>query len=111
MQFTLATDTSANLPTPFAKDKKITVIPLSLSIDGETFECMDTTQYDYINYYEKIVEGMEVKTSQINPQKYMDYIEPLLKSGQDVLFIGMASGDWRYAGLRKTGSELCHHSL
>ena len=37
-------------------------------------------------------DGAEVTTSQINPQRYMDFMRPILEEGRDILFVGMSSG-------------------
>ncbi len=92
MSFVIVTDTSANLPTPETQKYGIEVIPLSYTIDGESHECLDTEVFPYKSYYEDMKAGTVIKTSQINPQKYMDHIEPILKEGNDILFVGMSSG-------------------
>ena len=92
MSFIVATDTSSNIPTPEAAAKGIIVIPLSYNFQGHSLECLDTESFRYDQYYESLRNGTAVTTSQINPQKYIDRLEPVLKEGQDVLFVGMSSG-------------------
>lgn len=92
MSFSIFTDTSANIPTPYAKEHGIGVIPLSYIEDGQQHECTDTDSFRCREYYDKLKEGKKITTSQINPQKYAEYMEPALKEGNDILFIGMSSG-------------------
>lgn len=92
MSFAIITDTSANLPTKLAEKEKITVIPFTYMINGEEFICPDTEKFNCKEYYQSLKEGIKVTTSQINPQKYIDYMEPILKKEQDILYIGMSSG-------------------
>ncbi len=92
MSFAIFTDTSANLPTLLAKKYGIGVIPLSYTANGESHECLDTEAFDSAAYYTAMKDGMTVTTSQVNPQKYVDYMEPALKEGKDILFIGMSAG-------------------
>lgn len=92
MSFAIFTDTSANLPTPKTKELEITVIPLSYTVDGEEHVCLDTEQFQVAEYYESMKGSTVIKTSQVNPQKYLDYMEPALKEGKDILFVGMSSG-------------------
>ena len=92
MSFTIITDTSANLPTSTAKQENITVIPLSYYINEKECTCADTEAFNASEYYDILKSGEKITTSQINPQKYMDYFEPFLKNGEDILFIGMSSG-------------------
>ncbi len=91
MDFVIFTDTSANLPTPLVKEYGIRVIPLSYLIEGEAFECLDTESFDCAAYYDSMKAGTDITTSQINPQKYIDYMAPVLKEGKDILFVGMGS--------------------
>ena len=92
MSFALFTDTSANLPSAMAREKDIGVIPFTYTVEGEEFSCLDTEAFDGADYYGKLRERVKVSTSQINPQRYAEYIEPALRAGQDVLYIGMSSG-------------------
>ncbi len=92
MSYAIVTDTSANLPTPLTREKDIRVIPFSYYIDGEEFSCLDTEAFDGAEYYGKLRGRARISTSQINPQRYEDYMEPLLCEGLDVLYIGMSSG-------------------
>lgn len=92
MSFVIMTDTSANLPTPDAQRYGIGVIPLSYCLDGQDCTCLDTQAFDSKAYYEAMKSGAKITTSQINPQKYEEYMEPVLRQGQDILFVGMSSG-------------------
>ena len=92
MNFAIFTDTSANIPTPIAKKNEIGVIPLSYIVDGQEHVCLDTEKFQSREYYSALKAGTKVTTSQINPQKYAQYMEPALEAGQDILFVGMSSG-------------------
>ena len=92
MPYAIVTDTSANLPTPLTREKDIHVIPFTYCIDGEEFFCLDTEAFDGEEYYGRLRSRAKVSTSQINPQRYEDYLEPLLREGLDILYIGMSSG-------------------
>ncbi len=92
MAFVIITDTPANIDTQVAKENNIMVIPFSYYIDGKEYTCSDTDTFNAKEYYDSIRNGMKVTTSQINPQQYVDYMEPILKEGNDILFIGLSSG-------------------
>lgn len=92
MSFAIFTDTSANLPTPMTKELDITVVPLSYTVDGVEHVCLDTEEFQAAEYYESMKGNTVIKTSQVNPQKYLDYMESALKDGKDILFVGMSSG-------------------
>ena len=92
MSFSIFTDTSANLPTELTEQNGITVAALSYTMDGETKTCTDTRSFDAPAYYAAMKQGAVITTSQVNPQQYVDVMEPALKAGQDILFVGMSSG-------------------
>ena len=92
MSYAILTDTSANLPSPLAREKDITVVPFSYLIEGTEHFCLDTDAFDGTEYYDMLRRRVKITTSQIPPQRYAEYMEPVLQSGRDVLYIGMSSG-------------------
>ncbi|MBO4562098.1 MAG: DegV family protein [Clostridia bacterium] len=95
MTFTIVTDTSSNLPAPYLKEHSVGVLPLTYNVNGEEFSCLDTEAFEDgpgEAYYAAIKEGTRVMTSQVTPQRYIEFFEPLLKNGEDILFVGMSSG-------------------
>ena len=92
MAFEIMTDTSANLPTPLLEQHGIGLVPFSYYIDDKEYRCMDTKSFNGEQFYNAMRRGTSVTTSQITPQRYMDYMEPLLDQGKDILFVGMSSG-------------------
>ena len=75
-----------------AKKHEIGVIPLSYIRGGQEHFCLDTEEFDSREYYGALKNGEKITTSQINPQRYVEYMEPVLKEGKDILFVGMSSG-------------------
>lgn len=92
MSYRIFTDTSANLPTDLTEAKGITVVPFSYCLNGEEFMCTDTRSFDGADFYGAIRKHAKVNTSQINPFRYEEYMEPVLQAGSDILYIGMSSG-------------------
>lgn len=95
MSFRIITDTSANLPTAFLRDKDVPVIPFVYTVNGEDKTCLDTVSFDDGEgeaYYAAIKDGTRVMTSQIVPGAYVEFFEPYLKAGEDILFVSMSSG-------------------
>lgn len=92
MSYTVVTDTSSNLPTRIVRESGLEVIPFMYYIDGEEGTCLDTERFDGDAYYDKIRAGSRVTTSQITPQRYIDCFTPILKAGNDVIFVSMSSG-------------------
>lgn len=92
MDYVIITDSAANIPTELAQKHGIEIIPFSYFIDGKEHICKDTAKWSCHNYYQKIRDGARVTTSQINPQKYIDFFTPCLKKGKNILFVGLSSG-------------------
>jgi len=90
--FAVFTDTSANIDTPMARERAITVIPFSYYIDGVEQTCTETEGFDGKTFYGAMRAGVKVTTSQVTPQRYVDYMSATLEAGQDILFVGLSSG-------------------
>lgn len=92
MSFAVVTDTSANLPVALVREREIVVVPFSYYVKGQELNCLDTESFDGDAFYESIRSGLEVTTSQVPPQRFVDHFEPLLQAGRDVIFVSMSSG-------------------
>ncbi len=92
MSYAIVTDSTANLNNEQLKENGVIAIPFSYFLDEKEYTCDDLEKFDDKEYYEAIRNGAKVTTSQINPQIYMEYFEPTLKEGKDIIFIGLSSG-------------------
>ncbi len=92
MAFSILTDATANLDSALAERLDIGVLPFSYFIEGREYNCLDTEGFRCKEFYDGIRRGVEVTTAQINPGKYIDFMEPLLKEERDILFVGLSSG-------------------
>lgn len=94
MNYTIMTDTSANLPDEIIRKYDLQTIPFFYCPPEhpEGIPCPRSTDFDGTAYYNAIRRGSTITTAQINQQQYIDAMEPLLAAGQDILFVGMSSG-------------------
>lgn len=92
MSFVIVTDSACNLRHDFLLEHEIPVIPFSYFIEGEEHTCLGPEEFDGNAFYEMLSNGVDVKTTLINEQRYVDYFEPLLQEGKDILYVGMSSG-------------------
>ena len=80
--FKVVTDTSANLPAPLLEKHGVSVIPFLYTMQGAERSCLDTEAFEDgagREYYAKLKAGERVTTSQINPQSYAEFFEPMLR--------------------------------
>ncbi len=90
MSFTIMTDTSANLPEEYLCRNGIRTIPYTFLIDGR--EQGEDFVFEGGRFYGEMRCGRIVTTSQIPPQRYIDFFREELAAGNDVLFVSMSSG-------------------
>lgn len=85
----IVTDSSVQLTPEEIKELNITVVPLSITIDGKTYvDGVDITRSDFIA---KMDEGKELpKTSQPPIGKFVDVFKKLTEDGSEVLGIFLA---------------------
>lgn len=92
MSFAIVTDTAANLPGRLLEKYNMTAIPFSAMIEGAEYAYTTPDAFDCHTYYESLRNGTAVTTSQVNPDRYIEYLTPILQRGEDVLFVGVSSG-------------------
>jgi len=91
--YTITTEITADLSINLVNELGITVIPMIYSIDGiEHVYDLNGSDTSLSDFYKKLENGGIAKTTQINPAGYIEYFEPILASGNDLLHIGFSSG-------------------
>ena len=106
MSFAVLTDTSGNLLNEQIRDYGLQVIPLTYLYDGQEHTCLDTDSFDAEDFYGRIKRGLRVTTSQISPQQYLDFFEPYVSAGQDVIYVAMSSGISGSCNSARIGAEM-----
>lgn len=92
MDYTIITDTSANLPSAYVSSNSIGVIPFSFYINKKEYTCLDSDGFNAAEYYTLMTENIRITTSQITPYQYIAFFKPFLEAEKDILFVGMSSG-------------------
>ena len=91
-QFALFTDSSCDLPLHLAEEMQLTVLPLTLHMDGSDYKnYLDERDITYTDFYAALPKAQSVKTSATNTQAFIEAMEPVLSAGQDILYIGFSS--------------------
>lgn len=91
--YVIFTDAASDLPVELVNDHHISVISMNFEIDGKSYQHYpDGRELGYSKFYEMLRTGNIAKTSQINNSEFLDYFEPVLKNGLDILYIAFSSG-------------------
>lgn len=61
-------------------------------IDGERYDDDLGQSIPFDEFYRRMAEGAETKTSQINVSEFLDYFRPFLEQGKDILHVTLSSG-------------------
>ena len=86
--FVLFTDTDTDITPEVAKEFGYHLISMPYSIDGETvYPYEDFDVFDAHAFYDRLRGGVLPTTSAISAQRYVDYFEPELKKGNDILYV------------------------
>lgn len=86
----ISTDSTANLPKEYYEKLNIRMIPMQINLDDNTYNDL-SADLPVEEYYQKMRDGSTPTTSQINEFRAREYLEELLKSGEDILHIGFSS--------------------
>lgn len=86
----VVTDSNSGITQAEAKALGITVLPMPFMIDGvEYFEDISLTQEEF---YEKLMGGSSVSTSQPGPEDVLNCWDETLKEYDEIVYIPMSSG-------------------
>ena len=91
--FVIVTDSSADLPASLVQEMGVEVLPLSFTIQGNTYRNYpDDREMDPAVFYKMLRDGEAATTSAVNVAEYTALLEPLLQAGKDVLVLAFSSG-------------------
>ncbi len=89
--FAVLTDTASNITTALLERYDIAAIPFTYICDGQ--EYLSTPEaFDGPAYYDRIRQGLMPTTSQVTPQRFVEFFTPYLQEGNDIIFISLSSG-------------------
>lgn len=90
--YRIITDSSCDLPASLADDLGLTVLPLSVTVNGKEYRnYLDEREISFADMYRSLRAGAECKTAAANADAFEDVMRGVLDAGQDVLYIGFSS--------------------
>ena len=85
MNLKIVADSTFNLDNKFIEENNITVVPLNVIINGESFrDDIDVSITDVTN---ALKSGKKVSSSQPSPIKYVEVFESLKRKGQQIFCV------------------------
>lgn len=92
MSYKIFTDATSDLPAKFAEQLHVTILPMGFTMEEkEYFYVPGKSDMPIETFYEKMRAGIPVTTAQVNVFTFIEAFEPVLKAGEDVLYIGFSS--------------------
>ncbi len=93
MDYVFMTDSSCDLSADMVKELNIEVLPMEFSMEDKSYlHYPDARMMSLDDFYSKLKSGIDSKTTQINYNGFMNYFEPYLKAGKDILYAGICTG-------------------
>ena len=80
-------DTNSDLYWERAEQMGINMINMPYIIDGELKDADLGKNKDYIDFFDKLKAGVEASTCGLNKDEYINYFEPHLKNGDDIIYV------------------------
>lgn len=90
--FVLATDSSCDLPQELVEKFELTVVPLTVNIDGKVYNnYLDGREIGFKEFYDYSRAKADIKTSCPSLEAFNTAFTDILESGKDILYIGFSS--------------------
>ena len=89
--YVFMTDSDSDLPFHLKQQYNIPVVYMPYALDGREFFDDLGQMLDHKSYFTAMRNGAVPVTSALNEASYMDYFEPILKEGKDLLFVAFSS--------------------
>jgi DegV family protein with EDD domain len=92
MSYRIFTDATGDFPAQFAKELNVTVLPMSFTMDDKEYHYIPgNSDMPIDTFFANMRAGKVATTAQINAYTFIEAFEPVLKAGEDVLYIGFSS--------------------
>ena len=88
--YVILTDSSCDLCKDLAKELDLNVIALEAVFDNGTTKL--DSEIDVKDFYSQLRQKVQITTSAVGIDRFLNFIEPFLADGKDVLYLGFTSG-------------------
>ncbi len=83
---------TCDLSAQHLKDLNIEYVPFHFFLDGKEYNDDLGQSVPYDEFYRRMEEGADTRTSQVNVSEYVEFFTPFLEVGRDILHISVSSG-------------------
>lgn len=91
-KFVLSCCSTADLDEQHFKSREISYICFHFTLDGQQYSDDLGRSIPFDEFYQRMTDGADTKTSQVNVEEFCEYFESFLKEGMDVLHLTLSSG-------------------
>ncbi|HFI0254045.1 TPA: DegV family protein [Streptococcus suis] len=91
MTFTIVTDSTSDLPVSWLQENDVTVLGLTINLDGVTYETVGENRLTSADLLEKMATGGQPTTSQVNVGQFEEVFEAAAKEGKEVLYLSFSA--------------------
>lgn len=89
----IMTDASADMEKDFVSREDIKIIPMNYMLgDEERVSYATNSAEEMEEFYNGQRDGLVTKTSQINPQSYVEEFTKIAEKGEDILYLSLSGG-------------------
>ena len=96
---------TADMPYEYFNKRNIPFVCFHYNIDGEEYPDDLGQTMSFEEFYGKIASGAMPTTSQVNVGQFINFFEPYLKEGKDILHISLSTG---LSGVYNSALSLIH---
>ena len=90
--FVLSCCSVADLKKEHFDSRDIKYVCFHFQLDGKSYSDNLGVSISFDEFYKRMTEGSDTSTSQVNVEEYLQYFEPFLKEGKDILHLTLSTG-------------------
>ena len=90
--YVLTCCSTADLPLEYLKNRHIPFVCFHFNMDGKEYPDDLGQSMSFKEFYDRIAKGALPTTSQVNVGQFIEFFEPFLKEGRDILHVSLSSG-------------------
>ncbi|NQO20143.1 DegV family protein [Streptococcus suis] len=91
MTFTIVTDSTSDLPISWVQENDVSVLGLTINLDGVTYETVGENRLTSAVLLDKMATGGLPTTSQVNVGQFEEVFEAAAKEGKEVLYLAFSA--------------------